>query len=189
MKGSGPSPADHLTAARLFALPLLWLFALSGRNITLGIGLALAGLTDVLDGPVARRTGRSTRLGSQMDSIADVLLMGSTVAWIAMLRPEFFRDNVTALLVWLGVGGAALAVTWIRFGRIGDLHLYSAKAAGVVGHVFAIWLLVFDDYSRAFWGLTIGLAVVAATETLLAGLLRSPGERWRGSILSRLRQE
>lgn len=182
-----PSPADHLTVSRLLALPVLWALALTDRGTALGIGLALAGLTDVLDGPVARRTGRSTRFGSQLDSIADVLLMGSAVVWMALLRPEFFSRNVPWLLVWIGVGLAALAIGWIRLGRLGDLHLYSAKAAGVVGHVFAVWLFVFDDYSPAVWTVTIGLAILAATETLIAALIRHPGDRWRGTVLNRTR--
>lgn len=182
-----PSPADHLTAARLLSLPLLWALALTGHGVALGIGLALAGLTDVLDGPVARRTGRSTRFGSQLDSIADVLLMGSAVVWMALLRPEFFAENATSLLIWLGIGLAALAAAWVRLGRLGDLHLYSAKAAGVIGHLFAVWLFVFDEYSPVFWAVTIGLAILAASETLLGALLRRPGDRWKGTVLNRPR--
>ncbi|HUG41520.1 MAG TPA: CDP-alcohol phosphatidyltransferase family protein [Longimicrobiales bacterium] len=182
-----PSPADHLTAFRLLALPVLWALAVTGRGVALGIGLALAGLTDVLDGPVARRTGRSTRFGSQLDSIADLLLMGSTVVWMALLQPGFFAENARALLVWVGIGAASVVVTWVRLGRFGDLHLYSAKAAGVVGYVFAVWLFILADYSPAFWTVTIGLAILAASETLLAALLRRPDEPWTGTILTRLR--
>lgn len=181
-----PSPADHLTASRLLALPILWALALRGHGTALGIGLALAGLTDVLDGPVARRTGRSTRFGSQLDSIADLLVIGSTVAWMAILAPAFFRDNAMALVAWLLIGGAALVVTWIRLGRFGDLHLYSAKAAGVVGYLFAVSLFVLGDYSPLFWGFTIGLALVAALETLAAALLLRPDEPWSGTVLTRL---
>lgn len=181
-----PSPADHLTAVRLLALPVLWALAIEEHARALGIGLALAGLTDVLDGPVARRTGRSTAFGSQLDSLADMLLMGSAVAWMALLRPEFFTENFVFLGVWLVIGGAALVVTWLRLGRFGDLHLYSAKAAGVVGHLFAVWLFVFDDYSRIFWGVTIGLAILAASETLVAALVRKPGDQWQGTVLRRL---
>ena len=181
-----PSPADHLTASRLLALPVLWALALTDRPVALDIGLALAGITDVLDGPVARRTGRSTRFGSQLDSIADLLIMGSTVVWMATLRPEFFAQNALALLIWVGIGSAALVVTWVRLGRFGDLHLYSAKAAGVVGYLFAVSLFVFADYSRFLWVLTITLAIAAASETLLAALLRRPEEGWKGTVLSRL---
>ncbi|MBW3552219.1 MAG: CDP-alcohol phosphatidyltransferase family protein [Gemmatimonadetes bacterium] len=181
-----PSPADYLSALRLLALPILWALALAERPVALGIGLGLAGFTDVLDGPVARRTGRSTRFGSQLDSVADVLLMVSTVAWMALLRPAFFSRNAAALGVWLSIGAAALVVTWLRLGRLGDLHLYSAKAAGAVGHLFAIWLFIFEDYSAVFWAVTIGLAILASSETLLAALLRRPEEGWRGTVLTRL---
>lgn len=179
------TPADGLTAVRLLALPVLWGFALTEQPVALGIGLGIAGTTDTLDGPIARRTGRSSRFGSQMDSVADMLVIGSAVAWMVMLRPGFFAAEATLLLIWLGIGIAGLSVTLIRFGRLGDLHLYSAKTAGVVGHVFAIWLFVFGDYHPAFWAVTIGLALVAATETLLMAVLRRPGEKWRGSVLLR----
>jgi phosphatidylglycerophosphate synthase len=182
-----PSPADRLTAIRLLALPILWALALTRRPVALGIGLFLAGLTDVLDGPVARRTGRSTRFGSQLDSVADLLLMGSAVLWIALLRPEFLAEKAAPLLVWAGIGLAALVVSWVRLGRIGDLHLYSAKTAGVVGHLFAVWLFVFDDYHPAFWLVAISLAIVAATETLIGAIIRRPGEQWTGTILNRPR--
>lgn len=187
MQPTDLTPADGLTAARLLALPVLWVFALTGMDVALGIGLALAGLTDTLDGPVARMTGRTSRYGSQMDSLADMLLMGSTVVWMALLRPGFFTAEATGLMVWLGIGLAGLTVTLVRFGRVGDLHLYSAKAAGVVGHLFAIWLFVFDDYSRIFWAVTIGLAILAATETLLMAILRRPSEDWTGSVFMRFR--
>ncbi|HSH45997.1 MAG TPA: CDP-alcohol phosphatidyltransferase family protein, partial [Longimicrobiales bacterium] len=168
-------------------LPILWGFALVEEPVALGIGLAIAGTTDTLDGPVARMTGRSSRFGSQLDSVADILIIGSAVAWMAMLRPEFFRAEAASLLIWLGIGLAGLAVTLVRFGRLGDLHLYSAKTAGVVGHIFAIWLFIFGDYHPAFWAVTIGLALVAATETLLMALLRRPDEEWTGSVFLRSR--
>ena len=64
--------------------------------------------------------------------------MTSTVAWMALLRPTFFSRNAAALAVWLCIGAAALLVTWIRLGRLGNLHLYSARAAGVVGYASAL---------------------------------------------------
>lgn len=172
MKSSQLTPADMLTLVRLVALPALWALAYLELTLYLGIGMAIAGLTDVVDGPVARMTHRSSRYGSQLDSIADILLMGSIIIWIVMLHPDFFRDNALPLLVWVTIGCAGLVVTLIRFGRVGDLHLYSAKAAGVVGYVFAVWLFVLGDYNRVFFVVAIGLAIVAATETLLVALTR-----------------
>jgi cardiolipin synthase (CMP-forming) len=172
MQFSKLTPADMLTLVRIVALPPLWALAYLGQSFYLGIGLAIAGLTDVLDGPVARATHRSSPYGSQLDSVADILLMGSIVIWMVMLYPGFFRENAVPLLAWVTVGLASIVVTFIRFGRIGDLHLYSAKVAGVVSYVFAVSLFVLGGYNPVFFAVAVGLAILAATETLLVALTR-----------------
>jgi cardiolipin synthase (CMP-forming) len=178
------TPADILTLLRLAAVPILWVLAALQLPVHLGVGLALAGLTDVLDGPLARSSGRTTALGGQLDSIADILLMASIVLWMAWLHPGFFRDNLVPLAVWATIGLAAILATWLRFGRIGNLHLYSAKAAGVVGYVFVVWLFVLGDYSRTYFAMAIGLAMLASTETLLVALTRERVDERVRSILS-----
>lgn len=187
MTGWRPTPADALTLVRLGAVPILWVLAARGLPVHLGVGIALAGLTDVLDGPVARMTGRSSRVGSQLDSVADLVLMTSIVAWIAWLQPGFLRTNLIPLGAWAVLGTAALLATWLRFGRVGNLHLYSAKAAGVVGYVFVVWLFVLGDYSPAFFAVAIGLAMIGAAETTLVALTRERADETVASIFSRRR--
>lgn len=181
------TPADRLTLFRLVVLPVLWALAYLGESTYLGIGLVVAGLTDVLDGPVARMTGRASRFGSQLDSVADILLMGSILVWMAWLYPEFFSDNAAPLLVWAGVGVVALVATLLRFGRLGDLHLYSAKTAGVVCYLFAIWLFLTGGYHPLFFALAVGLAILGAAETLLVALTRKRASPRIRSILQRSR--
>lgn len=178
-----PSAADGLTLLRILLIPLLWGLAAGGFVRALAVGLAVAGTTDVLDGPVARMTGRSSRFGSQLDSVADILLMGSILVWLAWLRPEFFGANALPLLVWAVLGGAAVAATLVRYGRIGDLHLYSAKAAGVAGYLFVCWLFLTGRYDGVLFTVTVGLAIVAAAETLLVALTRERVDGRVGSIL------
>ena len=73
---------DALTLARLMSVPILWIIALVRGPFWLGIGLAAAAFTDVLDGQIARRSHRTTARGSQLDSIADHVLTASTVLWL-----------------------------------------------------------------------------------------------------------
>ena len=179
------APADYLSLLRLLLVPALWALALAGRPVQLGIGLAVAGLTDVLDGPVARMTDRSSRYGAQLDSLADILLMASIFWWLFLLRPAFFTDNAVPLTIWALVGSAAVIVTLVKFGRMGNLHLYSAKAAGVLGHVFSVWIFLFGSYSPLVFGVVVGVAIVASAETLLVALTRDQVSERIGSILTR----
>ncbi len=177
------APADYLTLPRLLSVPVLWALASLGSTFWLGVGLALAGLTDVLDGPVARYTGKSSRWGGQLDSAADILLMASIFWWFVLLTPEFFLDNATPLVVWAVIGTVAVVATYIRFGRFGNLHLYSAKAAGVLGYLFAVSFFILDGYSPAFFYVAVTVAITGSTETLLVALLRPRANDRIGSIL------
>lgn len=181
------APADYLTLPRLLSVPVLWALASLGSTVWLGVGLAAAGLTDVLDGPVARYTGKSSRFGGQLDSAADILLMASIFWWFVLLTPEFFLDNATPLVIWAAIGTVAVVATYIQFGRFGNLHLYSAKLAGVLGYLFAVWYFVLGDYSPVFFTIAVTAAILAATETLLVALTRHEVGDRVGSILIRSR--
>ncbi len=185
MKKPQLAPADYLTLPRLLSVPVLWALASLESTLWLGIGLALAGLTDVLDGPVARYTGKSSEYGGQLDSTADILLMASIFWWFVLLTPEFFLDNATPLVIWAVIGTVAVMATYIKFGRVGNLHLYSAKTAGVLGYLFAVSYFVFGSYSQVFFMVVAIVAILAATETLLVALTRDRAGDATGSILLR----
>jgi cardiolipin synthase len=72
--------ANQLTMLRMAFVPLLVLLAL-GREFTWALVVfVVAGLTDVLDGYIARHGHQVTQLGATLDPIADKIMVGSTFA-------------------------------------------------------------------------------------------------------------
>lgn len=66
-----------LTLLRLFTIPFL-VDAMLDRHYRLAVALfMLAGLTDALDGRLARHLNQSTRLGQYLDPIADKLMLST----------------------------------------------------------------------------------------------------------------
>jgi phosphatidylglycerophosphate synthase len=181
--------ADELTLLRLLLVPPLWVLALLDLRVPLGIGLAVAGLTDVLDGPIARRQGAPSRIGSQLDSIADHTLTASALIWLIMFRPEFFREYATVLFAWGGFAIVTLLVGYVRFRRFANVHLWYAKAAGFVGYVFAIWMLLLDGPAAPFFHIVIALAFLATAETLAVFVTRASVDETVGTILRRRRPQ
>jgi len=188
-KSGWSSLPDRLTRFRLGIVPLLWILALLGVTTWLGVGLAVAAFTDVVDGPIARHYHRTTSRGSRLDSIADHTLTASTGLWLVWLRPEFVAEQLPLLSAWAALGLTALLVGWLRFRKVGDLHLYSAKAAGTLGYLFAIWLLLFGSYSATVFYLVIALCMLASLETLLVVSTRSRVDEHIGSILRSSRRD
>jgi CDP-diacylglycerol---glycerol-3-phosphate 3-phosphatidyltransferase len=111
LKRTGLSP-DHLTALGLIiAVPAAWAIA-SGR---LGLGLALliaSAVPDLLDGAVAKASGRASVRGAFFDSVADRVtdtLMLVAVAWYLL---DTHRGHIALLPV--AVLGASFIVSYER---------------------------------------------------------------------------
>jgi len=178
---------NQLTATRLAMLPLLWFLALFNRPVWLGVGVAVAAATDVLDGWLSRRWHQTSEFGSRMDSVADHLLAISMTLWLVLLRPFFFREQRWPLIAWAAFALVVLLVSWLKFRRFVDLHLYSSKAAVFLSWCFGIPLLVVGQYSHTQFWITISVSFLAAAESLAIILTRGEVDEHIGSILLKKR--
>jgi cardiolipin synthase (CMP-forming) len=156
-----------ITGSRLAALPVLWGFALAGSHLVVGAGLLYAWLSDALDGVLARRLDAASPWGSQFDSLVDTLMFVSALAWVLILRPEFVLEYAIPLGIWVGFGVANYVVAWVRFRRLPDVHLYSAKVANFSGFLFVAHLLAFGIYPPALAWTVLGICIAAAVETFI----------------------
>lgn len=105
---------------------------------------AACGISDALDGYIARKTQTQSKLGAMLDSLADFLFTG---AMLAVILPVLH----VPLWVWIWLGGilmiklATLIIGGIKYRSIAFLHTYLNKLTGlllfffpVVYHLFAI---------------------------------------------------
>jgi cardiolipin synthase len=91
--------ANQLTLLRMLLIPAFVILVVYGH---MGWALSVfvtAGLTDALDGLIARRAGQKTSLGAWLDPMADKLLLVTTFVVLAM--PGLGLAN--RLPVWLTV--------------------------------------------------------------------------------------
>ncbi|MBI4483222.1 MAG: CDP-alcohol phosphatidyltransferase family protein [Acidobacteria bacterium] len=78
--------ANQLTILRMIFVPVIVLLLVYQHFGWALLAFVLAGLTDALDGLIARRFGQKTTLGQYLDPIADKLLLVST--FIALSLPQ-----------------------------------------------------------------------------------------------------
>ena len=176
-----------LSGFRLLLAVVLWIPAMLDLPLLVGAGLIMAGLTDMLDGFLARRWGAATEYGSRLDSAADMVLVVCAAFWVILVEPSVFFDNKLLVLSWMLMGTASLVVGLVKFRRIPDLHLYMTKASSAAGYVFIIFMFVVG-YSAALFYIASALLIISTLESLLLQLLtHKPDERVR-SILYPYRQ-
>ena len=75
---SVPVSPNQLTVLRMAVVPVLILLIVYGYTGWALVTFVLAGLTDMLDGLIARRWSQRTHLGTFLDPIADKLLLVSS---------------------------------------------------------------------------------------------------------------
>lgn len=68
-----------LTIIRLILIPIIFIFAMQGNYFIAIVLLVLSGITDVLDGFIARKFNLISTLGTLLDPLADKLTQISTL--------------------------------------------------------------------------------------------------------------
>jgi cardiolipin synthase (CMP-forming) len=119
---------NALSIARLLGVPLfLWLLLGPQADIAALVVLALSGISDYLDGKIARALGQTSRLGVLLDPAADRLYILATLAAFAV------RDIVPWWLAVVLVGRdvvLGLCLPVLRRHGYGPLQVhYLGKAA------------------------------------------------------------
>lgn len=183
-----------LSLVRLAGVPLfVWLVVGPRADAAAVVVLAVAGLTDWLDGQIARRTHQVSRVGQMLDPVADRLYILATVIalvvrgivpmWIVVALvardlvllcqvPLLRTRGYTSLPVHL-VGKAATFCLLYSFPLILLGHQGGAwTPVRVVGWAFAVW-----GVGLYWWA---GLLYVRQTWHLLATTPRLPVEQRPG---------
>jgi cardiolipin synthase len=91
--------ANQLTLLRMLLIPAFVILVVYGHFGWALVVFAVAGLTDALDGLIARQTGQKSELGAWLDPMADKLLAVTT--FIVLTIPGLGLAN--PLPIWLTV--------------------------------------------------------------------------------------
>ena len=132
--------ANQLTILRMLIIPAFVILLLYGYRGWALVSFFIAGITDLLDGLIARRTGQKTTLGAWLDPMADKLLLVTMFVMLTLpgiglsnRLPLWFtvlvisRDVaivLTVAVVNLAVGPRTFRPVDLRKDRDGDVRLH-----------------------------------------------------------------
>lgn len=136
-----------LSFARLLGVPpFLWLVLAELDWWALGL-LVLAGLSDWLDGKLARMLGQTSRLGVLLDPAADRLYILATLAGLTLR--EIIPLWLAVLLVGREVAIAPIAPILRHLGYQGALPVHMVGKAATMCLLYAFPLLLLGDHDGA----------------------------------------
>jgi CDP-diacylglycerol--glycerol-3-phosphate 3-phosphatidyltransferase len=155
-----------LTALRALLAPVVVTLALAWPVPgAFGACLAIAFLSDVFDGIVARRLGVATPGLRRLDSIADSIFYVAALFAAWHLHPSAIRDHAPALVVLAMLEAARYVFDLRKFGKEASYHMWSSKLWGVALFAGFFALLVLGE-ERFFVAAAIWLGIVADIEGL-----------------------
>ncbi|HKL12126.1 MAG TPA: CDP-alcohol phosphatidyltransferase family protein [Halanaerobiales bacterium] len=131
---------NTLTVVRLLLIPVYLYFFLRGEYILSGVFFSLSGITDFLDGYLARKYNMVTDLGRLLDPLADKLTLISILAVLIYmdLLPRVITITLLTREVFVLFGSGIMYLmgkdliepTWL--GKISVFLLYVAIAASLL---------------------------------------------------------
>lgn len=127
----------------------------------------LCGITDVLDGFVARMTKQTTEFGAKLDSVADLLFYGTM---LFKLLPEMLSAMPNAMPVMIASLVALRVCSYLiaafRYKKFASLHTYMNKLSGFSCFLLP-YLVLWGVPQNIVYSIVYAVAVIAGLEELL----------------------
>lgn len=134
----------------------------------------VAGLTDILDGFLARKLKLTSQLGAVMDSCADFIMIAVVLYTIfRYFEWPYWVLNWLALITCIRL--LSLVVGGLRYRRLAFLHTVSNKITGFLLFAFPLWYWLLGMNVSVI--LLCSAAIISAIEELLINMTHSDFNR------------
>lgn len=153
-----------LTVSRICLAPFL-VSAILDNRFEMAFGLFLvAGVTDALDGLLARLLKQRTTLGLYLDPVADKLLLSTL--FLVLMYKGLIPMHVTVLVLGRDVG--ILLVSAILFAAAGrrEFHPSVFGKANTLAQIIAVAVVLLHQFDHAQWVVLLRAFALYATIAL-----------------------
>ena len=171
--------ANYITVLRiLLILPVLY-FSTPEASLSNWLALSLfviAGITDHLDGYVARKTGSSTSLGALLDLVADKLLIVVTLFYLISYASSLLLLIPSIVIIFREITISSLRQHLTEKVGINPIEVSFIAKTKTTFQIFALsFLIISPNFGQPFFILTITLFWLSAYVSLhsLYGYLKT----------------
>lgn len=176
---------NTLTWLRIFAIPLvivLFYLPYGWADPAAGLLFGLAGITDSLDGYLARRLGQTSRLGAFLDPVADKLIVAVALVLIVSKDPpalEWLRpESLRAILVLTAIViiGREIAISALRewmaeIGQRGKVKVSQVGKYKTILQIVGLSLMLFRWDLPVLPGFALPVFEIGLILTIIAAVL------------------
>jgi CDP-diacylglycerol--glycerol-3-phosphate 3-phosphatidyltransferase/cardiolipin synthase len=181
---------NSLTVFRISLIPIfvaVFYLPISWAHAATAVLFALGGLTDWLDGYLARRLGQTSAFGAFLDPVADKLLVAVALVLLVQHDPRPWLAVAAAVIIGREIVISGLREWMAELGKRTKVAVSRVGKAKTTAQMVAIFLMLYRDPIGAVptYGIGIALLYAAALLTLwsMAVYLRSAWPLLRVDLL------
>ena len=164
-----------LTLFRILLLPVMvvvFYAGFHGANIAAAMIFIAAGITDWLDGWIARRYDMGSAFGAFLDPVADKLMVAVTLFLLVQENPTPLMAVTSAVIVGREISISALREWMAEIGQRATVRVATLGKVKTVMQIVAIVVLLYQHDLPSLRPFYIGesLLVIASILTIWSGL-------------------
>jgi cardiolipin synthase (CMP-forming) len=164
---------NFLSLLRIILVPVIVIFLIQNEYIKALIVFVVAGLTDALDGLLARLLNKQTELGAFLDPLADKILLSTSFISLSIfgLIPSWLTVIVISRDIIILIGIMTLSMMSITY-EIKPVFVSKITTALQIGTVFfSLFLKTFTFDIITYYNPVKILSWLTAFFTILSGLI------------------
>ena len=160
-----------LTLFRIAAIPLvvvLFYSKFEGARPLAAILFGIAGITDLLDGWVARRFNQTSKFGEFLDPVADKLMVAIVLVMLVQGDPLWYVDIIAMIIIGREITISALREWMATIGERANVKVAWSGKIKTVLQMFGIGFMVYKEEFLGFdiYGIGFVMLVAAAGMTI-----------------------
>lgn len=125
----------------------------------------ICGLSDALDGYIARKTNSKSLLGARLDSIADLVMFGIIISVMVIWAGDTVGKFLPWIFIVLFIRLTNMAIAVYKYHSFAIVHTWGNKLSGFL--IFAAPLIIIISESKWFAWCVFIICLLSAVEELI----------------------
>ena len=162
---------NAVTSFRILAIPLVVLvfyLPVDWARPASGVLFGLAGVTDWLDGYLARRLNQASAFGAFLDPVADKLMVSTALVLLVQSDPNLLMTMVAVVIIGREIAVSALREWMSALGERAQVSVTNFAKWKTTLQIFGISFMLYEypQFGWPLYGIGMSLLLVAVVLTL-----------------------
>ncbi|HJL74649.1 MAG TPA: CDP-alcohol phosphatidyltransferase family protein [Candidatus Marinimicrobia bacterium] len=145
----------------------------------------LIGVTDKLDGTLARYLNQTSKLGAELDTLADTVFYPFIALWLYRFESAVVGEWWSLVYILLGLFFLKMILGKMKFGKIPTFHTIGGKTFAASLFFFMITAMLYPDIAKRLFPLLCAIGYINQLEEMYIFLTRDSVDENIKSVFSK----